>query len=84
MGGGRRNEKDKYFVLAKPRQRNAHAKPDAWRVAKGPHDRSFNTVETFDNKMDAEARAKELAKKNNTVVESFDAAKKSSRRFDYR
>lgn len=84
FGGSRGNKIEQYFVVPKNRQRTPNANPDGWKILKGFDDRSGNTVETATTKMDATNRAKSLAKKNNTVLTVYDAAKKSSRQFDYR
>jgi len=82
--GGRSRKPEQYFVLPKNRQRKPMADSGGWKLAKGTDDRSANTVKTFDMKMDAQRRRKELARKNDTILTVFDAAKKSSRQFSYR
>lgn len=80
LGG---NRQTKYFVVPKPRLRNPRGQPDKWAVVKGINETGGNTVSTHNTKGAAESRAKELARKNDTAVISFDAAKKSSRTFNY-
>lgn len=87
LGGSftsRRDREKEYFVVPQNRQRSAHADPGGWKLVKGYDERGGSTVQTFNSKRDAEARGKELARKNDTVLTSYDAAKKSSRTFDYR
>lgn len=80
---GRSRKSEQYFVVPKNRQRQKNADPGGWKLLKGTDDRSANTVQTFDQKMNAQSRGKELAKKNDTLLTVYDAAKKSSRQFNY-
>jgi len=83
LGGGR-NREDRYFISPKNRQREPRSDPGGWKLKKGPKEAGATTIENFTNKNSAIARGKELAKKNNTVLEVFDAAKKQSRPFNYK
>jgi hypothetical protein len=84
FGTSSTRREEQYFVLPQNRTREPHSDPGGWRVAKGFNASSANTVSTHNTKQAAESRAKELARKNNTVLEIFDSALKSSRRSDFR
>lgn len=68
-----------YEVVPRPRQRDARAQPDEWAITKGN-----STIQTFQTKLPATQRAKELAKNQQETLAIYDAAKKRSEEFDYR
>jgi hypothetical protein len=83
FGTSSSNREKEYFVVPQNRQRTPNADPGGWKIVKGYREQGANTVETATSKRQAQSRAKELAKKNNMKLTVFDAAKKSSRFFDY-
>jgi len=83
-GGPPRNREDRYYVVPQNRQRTPNADPGGWKLKKGPAEAGATVIQTFSDKRSATSRGKELAKKNNTGVDVFDAAKKQSRPFEYK
>jgi hypothetical protein len=65
--------------MARPAQLDPYSQPDEWVIKK-----NNTTVETFTNKRQAEARAKELAKNQNETLAVFKATNKTSDQYDYR